>query len=83
MGSDSPGRNRNAPRAKSLGRRNSDIGRKAPKNEKPVFSHPDYTVGIGISPIRPPMGGSQTCGPVHGPFTAGGESHPALKTLPL
>jgi len=37
-----------------------------------IFYHPDYTVGIGISPIQP--FGSQT-------ITAGREFHPALKIL--
>jgi hypothetical protein len=40
------------------------------------FSHPDYTVGIGIrqiltSPIQPPKRVAD--------YTAGGESHPAPK----
>ena len=39
---------------------------------KHIFSHPDYTVGIGISPIRPRRLAD---------FTAGRELHPALKTL--
>ena len=34
-----------------------------------IFSHPDFTVGIGISPIQPKLAD----------FTAGRESHPALK----
>ena len=37
-----------------------------------IFFHPDYTVGIGISPIRRNALAD---------FTAGGESHPALKIL--
>jgi len=37
-----------------------------------LFFHPDYTVGTGITPVRPI--GSRT-------VTAGGESHPALKNM--
>ena len=37
---------------------------------EPVFSHPDCTVGIGISPIRAKLAD----------FTAGRESHPSPKT---
>lgn len=36
-----------------------------------IFSHPDYTVGFGISPNQPIRLAD---------FTAGGELHPALKT---
>ena len=49
---------RNAP-VKSLHRRTA-----ADKEAKTVFSHPDYTVGFGIAPNRPPEGGSQTLLPV-------------------
>ena len=40
-----------------------------------VFSHPDCTVGSGISPDRPTL--------AHGfmDFTIGRESHPAPKTI--
>ena len=40
-----------------------------------IFSHPDYTVGFGITPNQP-LSGSQA-------LTAGQESHPALKILLL
>ena len=40
---------------------------------KIVFSHPDYTVGFGISP-------NQLLSQV-ADYTAGGESHPAPKNL--
>ena len=35
-----------------------------------IFFHPDYTVGTGIEPVQLALAG----------YTAGGESHPALKT---
>ena len=41
------------------------------------FFHPDYTVGTGVSPVRP--FGSRTCS--FSLITAGGESHPALKQI--
>ncbi len=37
------------------------------------FSHPDYTVGFGITPNQPPAWVAD--------YTAGGESHPAPKNL--
>ena len=40
-----------------------------------LFSHPDYTVGSGITPDRPPERFAD--------YTAGRESHPAPKNLPL
>jgi hypothetical protein len=51
----------------------------------PVLFHPDYTVGSGITPdlLTP-----RTCGPKAlaglgiAAFTAGGELHPALRTMP-
>jgi hypothetical protein len=39
-----------------------------------IFFHPDYTVGIGITPNQLPCGSSRT-------VTASGDFHPALKTL--
>jgi len=36
------------------------------------FLHPDYTVGLGVSPSQHPIG-------VVAGYTAGGELHPALK----
>jgi hypothetical protein len=41
-----------------------------------IFSYPDYTVGPGVSPDLLTLHG---CGRSRA-FTAGGESHPALKT---
>ncbi len=38
-----------------------------------VFSHPDFTVGSGISPDQPHMWVMD--------FTIGRDSHPATKTL--
>ena len=40
---------------------------------KLFFSHPDYTVGSGISPDQPPKRVAD--------YTAGRESHPAPKNL--
>ena len=40
---------------------------------KIVFSHPDYTVGFGITPNQPPKRVAD--------YTAGRESHPAPKNL--
>lgn len=37
------------------------------------FSHPDYTVGFGIAPNRPPKRFAD--------YTAGGELHPAPKNI--
>jgi len=39
-----------------------------------IFFHPDYTVGIGVSPIQSGLLGHGVAG-----FTAGRELHPALK----
>ena len=33
-----------------------------------IFFHPDYTVGLGVSPNQPPIGGSRAVPPV-GTFT--------------
>jgi len=38
-----------------------------------LFSHPDFTVGFGISPNQPPKRVAD--------YTAGRESHPAPKNL--
>ena len=52
-----------------------------------LFSHPDYTVGSGITPDRPRhvvRGLASHVTEYSGPFwkyTAGGESHPAPKNL--
>ena len=40
-----------------------------------IFSRPDFTVGTGITPVLPPTRLAD--------YTAGRESHPALKTLLL
>jgi len=45
--------------------------------EKIIFSHPDYTVGSGISPDQ--LKSSRANGKGH--ITAGREFHPALKIL--
>jgi hypothetical protein len=44
-----------------------------------IFSYPDYTVGPGISPDLLTLHGCRRSRA----FTAGGESHPALKTYAL
>lgn len=41
-----------------------------------IFSHPDYTVGFGISPNQLSLTGLW----IHDPITVGGEFHPAPKT---
>ncbi len=41
------------------------------KNQCAFFSHPDFTVGFGISPNQPPKRVAD--------YTAGWESHPAPK----
>jgi hypothetical protein len=47
-----------------------------------VFSHPDYTVGSGISPdlLTLKAGSLEALAGSSLRFTAGGEFHPALKT---
>jgi len=47
----------------------------SPEPPHNFFSHPDYTVGTGISPVQPPARVAD--------YTAGGESHPAPKNLHL
>lgn len=46
-----------------------------------VLLHPDYTVGPGFSPdlLTLPTAGARGLAD-HGPLTAGGEFHPALRT---
>ena len=58
----------------------SDNNRLTPGSKKPhqvlsstLFSHPDYTVGSGVSPDQPPKWVAD--------FTAGWESHPAPKNI--
>jgi hypothetical protein len=46
--------------------------------------HPDYTVGFGISPnlLTLPIARQALAGSRVAPHTAGGELHPALRSLP-
>jgi hypothetical protein len=50
----------------------SGVSRAPQQKEAYRFFHPDYTVAAGVSPAQPE--GSRS-------FTAGGESHPALKQI--
>ena len=56
---------------KKNGSDKSEPPKKNLSQKTPLFSHPDFTVGFGISPNRP-IKGSRT-------LTAGGEFHPAPK----
>ncbi len=47
----------------------------------PFFSHPDYTVGSGITPDQPPE--KNAFSPRVADYTAGREFHPAPKNLLL
>ena len=50
------------------------VGAKELRQHESIFFHPDCTVGTGITPVH----AFRLAG-----FTAGGESHPALKMLGL
>ena len=52
------------------GRAKMRVGAKQLRQHESIFFHPDCTVGTGITPVH----AFRLAG-----FTAGGESHPALK----